>query len=184
MLACLVLKTVKWEKLMMRSLVSSEPTLSKAMHKRIKLLLCIAQGQGIPLVVLFWGCGCKYPLGQVKTQIFFKRCLTLPLHLCTALKKPAITKKHDDAPDAVVGAGAGPGVGVVDGPGGQGLSLDQPRLQQDRVEGRVAMIAPLGIVKQAEQAVVFEEDNKAGIKADELGEQQRQLRGTEYTTSL
>lgn len=101
-----------------------------------------------------------------------------------ALKKPAITKKRDEAPDVVVGAGAGPGVGVADGPGGQGLSLDQPRLQHDRVEGRAAMIAAPGIVKQAEKTVVFEEDNKAGVKADELGEQQRQLRGTEGTTSF
>ncbi|XP_036950400.1 protein GOLM2 isoform X3 [Acanthopagrus latus] len=92
-----------------------------------------------------------------------------------ALKKPAITQKHDEAPDAVVGAGAGPGVGAADGPGGQGLSLDQPRLQQDRVDSRAAVIAPQGIVKQADKTVVFEEDNKAGIKADELGEQQRQL---------
>ncbi|XP_008279598.1 protein CASC4 isoform X1 [Stegastes partitus] len=92
-----------------------------------------------------------------------------------ALKKPAITQKHDEAPDAVVGAGAGPGLGAADGPGGQGLLLDQPRLQQDRVDGRAAAIAPPG-VKQADKPVVFEEDNKAGIKADELGEQQRQLR--------
>ncbi|XP_042350757.1 protein GOLM2 isoform X2 [Plectropomus leopardus] len=93
-----------------------------------------------------------------------------------ALKKPAITQKHDEAPDVVVGAGAGPGVGAADGPGGQGLSLDQPRLQQDRVEGRAAGVAPLGIIKPADKPIVFEEDNKAGIKADELGEQQRQLR--------
>lgn len=92
-----------------------------------------------------------------------------------ALKKPAITQKHDEAPDVVVGAGAGPGLGVADGPGGQGLSLDQPRLQQDRVDGRAAVIAPPGAIK-ADKPVVFEEDNKAGIKADELGEQQRQLR--------
>ncbi|XP_044057412.1 protein GOLM2 isoform X4 [Siniperca chuatsi] len=92
-----------------------------------------------------------------------------------ALKKPAITQKHDDVPDVVVGAGAGPGVGAADGPGGQGLALDQPRLQQDRVEGRAAVVAPPGIVKQADKLIVFEEDNKAGIKADELGEQQRQL---------
>ncbi|XP_068446982.1 protein GOLM2 isoform X3 [Clinocottus analis] len=94
-----------------------------------------------------------------------------------ALKKPAITQKHDEAPDVVVGAGAGPGPGVeaADGPGGQGLSLDQPRLQQDRVEGRAAVVAPPSIIKQADKPIVFEEDNKAGIKADELGEQQRQL---------
>nr|XP_046244951.1 protein GOLM2 isoform X2 [Scatophagus argus] len=93
-----------------------------------------------------------------------------------ALKKPAITQKQVDAPDVVVGAGVGPGVGAADGPGGQGLSLDQPKLQQDKVDGRAAVVAPPGIVKQAGKAVVFEEDNKAGIKADELGEQQRQLR--------
>ncbi|XP_053191887.1 protein GOLM2 isoform X2 [Scomber japonicus] len=92
-----------------------------------------------------------------------------------ALKKPAITQKHDEAPDVVVGAGAGPGVGAADGPGGQGLSLDQPRLQQDRVEGRAALLAPPSVNKQADKPIVFEEDNKAGIKADELGEQQRQL---------
>uniref|UniRef100_A0A3Q1G7K2 Protein GOLM2 n=1 Tax=Acanthochromis polyacanthus TaxID=80966 RepID=A0A3Q1G7K2_9TELE len=91
-----------------------------------------------------------------------------------ALKKPAITQKHDEAPDLVVGAGAGPGLGAADGPGG--LLLDQPRLQQDRVDGRAAVIAPPGANK-ADKPVVFEEDNKAGIKADELGEQQRQLRG-------
>ncbi|KAM3625628.1 uncharacterized protein V6R79_015039 [Siganus canaliculatus] len=96
-----------------------------------------------------------------------------------ALKKPAITQKQVEAPDVVVGAGAGPGPGVdtADGVGAQGLSLDQPRLQQDRVEVNAAGAAPLGVVKQAEKAVVFEEDNKAGIKADEFGEQQRQLRG-------
>lgn len=80
----------------------------------------------------------------------------------------------------VVGAGAGPVVGAADRP----RSLDQPRLQQDRVEGQAAVIAPPGIVKQAVKAVVFEENNKAVIKADELGEQQRQLRGTESTTSF
>lgn len=81
----------------------------------------------------------------------------------------------------VVGAGAGPG---ADSPGGQGLSLDQPRLQQNRVEGLAAVVAPLGIIKQADKPIVFEEDDKAGIKADELGEQQRQLLGTVCTTSL
>lgn len=91
-----------------------------------------------------------------------------------ALKKPAITQKHDEAPDMVVGAGAGPGVGAADGPGGQGLSLDQPGLQQDRVEARAVIEIP-SIIKQADKPIVFEEDNKAVIKADELGEQQKQM---------
>lgn len=106
----------------------------------------------------------------------------MPLHFSTALKKPAITQKHDEAPDVVVGGGAGPVVGAADGPGGQGLSLDEPRLQQDRVEDRAAVVELPGIIKQADKPIVFEEDNKAGIKADELGEQQRQLQGTVSTT--
>lgn len=100
-------------------------------------------------------------------------------YLPTALKKPAITQKHRD----VVAAGAEPGLGAADGPGGQGLSLDQPRLQLDRVEGRAAVIAPPGIIRQADKTIVFEEDNKVGIKADELGEQQRQIQGTRLTIS-
>lgn len=88
-----------------------------------------------------------------------------------ALKKPAITKKQDEAHD-VEGAFAGPGVGAADGPGGQGLSLDQPRLQQDRVEGQAAVVVAKG--PKQDKPVVFEE-NKASIRADELGEQQRQL---------
>lgn len=112
----------------------------------------------------------------------------LPLNSSAALKKPAITQKHNEVPDAVVGAGAGPGpgpgVGAADGPGGQGLSLDQPGLQQDRVEGQAVVVAPPGINKQAGKPMVFEEDNKAGMKADELGEQQRQIQGTECSTFL
>ncbi|XP_060893000.1 protein GOLM2 [Labrus mixtus] len=91
-----------------------------------------------------------------------------------ALKKPAITQKHEDAPESVVGAGAGPRVGAADGPGAQALSLDEPRLQ-DRVETRGKVVAAPGVMKQADKPIVFEEDNKAGIKADELGEQQRQI---------
>ncbi|XP_061831223.1 protein GOLM2-like isoform X1 [Nerophis lumbriciformis] len=92
------------------------------------------------------------------------------------LKKPAITQQRDEAPDVLVGAGAGPGMGAADGPGGQGLSLDQPQLQHDRVEVQAAVIAPPGVIKMADKTIVFEEDNKADIKADELGEQQRQIR--------
>lgn len=83
----------------------------------------------------------------------------------------------------MVGGGAGPGVGAADGPGGQGLSLNLLGLQQDRVEGRAAMIAPPEIVKPAEKVVVFEEDNKAGLRADELGEQQKQLGGARSSAS-
>uniref|UniRef100_A0A1A8MGW5 Protein GOLM2 n=1 Tax=Nothobranchius pienaari TaxID=704102 RepID=A0A1A8MGW5_9TELE len=89
-----------------------------------------------------------------------------------ALKKPAITQKHDEGPDA---AGAEPGLGAADGPGGQGLSLDQPRLQQDRLEAQAVGVAPLSLNKQADKPVVLEEHNKVAIKADELGEQQRQI---------
>ncbi|XP_041650409.1 protein GOLM2 isoform X2 [Cheilinus undulatus] len=86
-----------------------------------------------------------------------------------ALKKPAITIKHDT--EVALRPGAGQRVGAADGPGGQALALDQPKLQ-DRAE---AQAAAQGILKQADKPIVFEEDNKAGIKADELGEQQRQL---------
>ncbi|XP_028999499.1 protein GOLM2 isoform X2 [Betta splendens] len=90
-----------------------------------------------------------------------------------ALKKPAITQKHGDAPGLALGAEAG--VGAADGLRGQGLALDQPNLQQERGEGRGAVFAPPGAMKQADKPIVFEEDNKAGVKADELGEQQKQL---------
>lgn len=126
------------------------------------------QGQG----VLFPFCVIECNVVLPSKLSYFATLLSI------ALKKPAITQKHDEVPDVVVGAGAGPGVGAADGPGGQGLSLDQPRLQQDRVEGRETLRAPPGVNKQADKPIVFEEDNKAGIKADELGEQQRQLRGT------
>lgn len=88
----------------------------------------------------------------------------------TALKKPAITQKRQEAQEMVVGAGAGDGLRA------QGLSLDLPGLQHDRAEVRAVGVAPPAL-RQAEKAVVFEEHNKAGIKADELGEQQRQIQG-------
>lgn len=93
---------------------------------------------------------------------------SLFLFFPTALKKPAITQKRHQ--EVVVGAGA------ADGLGAQSLSLDLPRLQQDRAEGRAVGAAPPA-ARQAEKAVVFEENNKAAIKADELGEQQRQIQG-------
>ncbi|XP_015240455.1 PREDICTED: protein CASC4 isoform X2 [Cyprinodon variegatus] len=90
------------------------------------------------------------------------------------LKKPAITQKHNDAPEVGAAAGVNPEPEAADGRGGQGLLLDQPRLQQDRLEGRAAGLAPPLVIKQGDKPEVFEEDNKAGVKADELGEQQRQ----------
>uniref|UniRef100_A0A3Q3KAQ3 Protein GOLM2 n=1 Tax=Monopterus albus TaxID=43700 RepID=A0A3Q3KAQ3_MONAL len=78
-----------------------------------------------------------------------------------ALKKSGINPKHDEAPDVVVEGGAGPGVG--------------PKLQQDRMEGQAVGVAPPGSNKQADKPIVFEEDNKGRIKADELGEEQRQI---------
>ncbi|CAF99685.1 unnamed protein product [Tetraodon nigroviridis] len=90
-----------------------------------------------------------------------------------ALRKPAITQKRHQAQE--VGAA---GAGAADGPGAQSLALDLPRLQQDRVEGRAVGAAPPA-ARQAERAVVFEENNKAAIKADELGEQQRQIQAPE-----
>ncbi|XP_047219859.1 protein GOLM2 isoform X4 [Girardinichthys multiradiatus] len=91
-----------------------------------------------------------------------------------ALKKPAITQKHNEAPDVGAAAGADPGLEAADSPG-QDLLLDQPRLQQDRLEVRAAGLASPVIIKQGDKPIVFEEDNKADIKADELGEQQRQI---------
>lgn len=95
--------------------------------------------------------------------------------LFPGLKRPPITQKHDEPPDAAVGADGGPGAGAADGPGGRGLSLDEPRLQLDKVEGQAEAIA--GGIRQADKPIVFEEDNKAGIKADELGEEQKQVQG-------
>lgn len=100
------------------------------------------------------------------------------------MKKPAITLKRDKAPDVILGAGAGPGVGAADGPGAQGLSLDQPRLQQDRGEGQAAVIAAPGVINLADKPIIFEEDNKSDIKADEMGEQQKQLGGKICTPTI
>lgn len=99
------------------------------------------------------------------------------------MKKPAITQKQNEAPDVGAAAGAGPGPEAADGAGGQSMLLDQPRLQQDRLEGRAVGLAPPVIIKQEDKPIVFEEDNKAGIKADELGEQQRQIPGTVWLCS-
>ena len=80
-------------------------------------------------------------------------------------------------------------VGRREAAGGRGLSLDLPRLQQEKLpaEVRAVVAPPPNLVEQQPQAVgdkpiLFDEDNKAGIKADELGEQHRQARGTACTS--
>ncbi|XP_034047577.1 protein CASC4 isoform X2 [Thalassophryne amazonica] len=85
-----------------------------------------------------------------------------------ALKKPSVTR------NVVPGINVKPKFGIADGPEAQRLSLDQPKLQHHKMEDKVA--APADHVKQVSKAVVFEENNKIDIKADEFGEQQRQLK--------
>ncbi|XP_068616936.1 protein GOLM2 isoform X2 [Brachionichthys hirsutus] len=85
------------------------------------------------------------------------------------LKEPAVVGEQMEDPFP----GPGQGVGAADGL--RGLSLDWPRLQRDGAEAD-AKPKSLIVVKQAQKSAVFEEDGKDGIQADELGEQQRQLR--------
>ncbi|XP_028812413.1 protein CASC4 isoform X2 [Denticeps clupeoides] len=93
------------------------------------------------------------------------------------LKKPAITVKQVPEPpvkeDRVAGGGLSDGgaAGVADG-AGRGPPLDQPHAPRNDVPLREQQAPPA----QAERPVLFDEDNKAGGHADELGEQQRQLR--------
>nr|XP_046202123.1 protein GOLM2 isoform X2 [Oncorhynchus gorbuscha] len=97
-----------------------------------------------------------------------------------ALKKPAITQNHIEIPDnglREVGAGMGAGEGA-----GRDLSLDRPVLQiQDKViglglEGRVGVLQQQPPQAVADRPILFDEDNKAAIQADEFGEQHRPLR--------
>uniref|UniRef100_A0A3P9AAH5 Protein GOLM2 n=1 Tax=Esox lucius TaxID=8010 RepID=A0A3P9AAH5_ESOLU len=94
-----------------------------------------------------------------------------------ALKKPAITHNHIEIPDPglrEVGAGAGEGAG-------QGLSLDRPVLQiQDKalrlgMEGQPAAFQQQPPQPVADRPILFDEDNKAAVQADEFGEQKGQL---------
>ncbi|CAL8350432.1 unnamed protein product [Merluccius merluccius] len=111
------------------------------------------------------------------------------------VKKAAIIQKHE-APKVApaVGAVVPPAKGFRE----RTLALDQPLLQQDRVgpgggaggggeeeaeEQAVvaAVVPPPGHVKQlvpqavVDKPVLFDEDNKAAMQADEFGEQNRQL---------
>ncbi|XP_029494891.1 protein GOLM2 isoform X1 [Oncorhynchus nerka] len=97
-----------------------------------------------------------------------------------ALKKPAITQNHIEIPDTglrEVGAGMGAGEGA-----GRDLSLDRPVLQiQDKIiglglEGRVGVLQQQPPQAVADRPILFDEDNKAAIQADEFGEQHRPLR--------
>ncbi|XP_023857521.1 protein GOLM2 isoform X2 [Salvelinus sp. IW2-2015] len=99
-----------------------------------------------------------------------------------ALKKPAITQNHIEIPDTGLReVGAGMGAGAGEG-AGRDLSLDRPVLQiQDKVLG-LGMDGRAGALQQqppqavADRPILFDEDNKAAIQADEFGEQHRPLR--------
>uniref|UniRef100_A0A4W5PVU7 Protein GOLM2 n=1 Tax=Hucho hucho TaxID=62062 RepID=A0A4W5PVU7_9TELE len=101
-----------------------------------------------------------------------------------ALKKPAITQNHIEIPDTglrEVGAGMGAGAGAGEG-AGRDLSLDRPALQiQDKVlglgmEGRAGALQQQPPQAVADRPILFDEDKKAAIQADEFGEQHRQFR--------
>ncbi|XP_039522814.1 protein GOLM2 isoform X1 [Pimephales promelas] len=104
-----------------------------------------------------------------------------------ALKKPAITpQKHMEPAEAAAllkeeraGFGAGAGAGARPGDDlANGQLLDRPDIPHDENLRLGNHDAP--VLQQVPKAVVdrpmlFDEDNKAGIKADEFGEQRRQL---------
>nr|XP_046205494.1 protein GOLM2-like isoform X2 [Oncorhynchus gorbuscha] len=99
-----------------------------------------------------------------------------------ALKKPAITQNHIELPDTGLReVGAGMGAGAGEG-AGRDLSLDLPVLQiQDKVlglgkEGRAGALQQQPPQAVADRPILFDEDNKAAIQADEFGEQHRPLR--------
>ncbi|KAK7176472.1 hypothetical protein R3I93_000646 [Phoxinus phoxinus] len=100
-----------------------------------------------------------------------------------ALKKPAITpQKHIEPAEAAAllkeekagfGAGARPGYDLA-----HGQPLDRPDIPHD--ENLDLGNHDVPVLQQVPKAVadkpmLFDEDNKAGIKADEFGEQRRQL---------
>ncbi|XP_029623105.1 protein CASC4 isoform X3 [Salmo trutta] len=85
-----------------------------------------------------------------------------------ALKKPAITQNHVEIPDT----------GLREVGAGRDLSLDRPVIQ-DKVlgmEGRAGALQQQPPQAVADRPILFDEDNKAAIQADEFGEQHRQLR--------
>ncbi|XP_052336839.1 protein GOLM2-like isoform X2 [Oncorhynchus keta] len=98
-----------------------------------------------------------------------------------ALKKPAITQNHIEPDTGLREVGAGMGAGAGEG-AGRDLSLDLPVLQiQDKVlglgkEGRAGALQQQPPQAVADRPILFDEDNKAAIQADEFGEQHRPLR--------
>ncbi|KAI7790678.1 protein GOLM2 isoform X2 [Triplophysa rosa] len=99
-----------------------------------------------------------------------------------ALKKPAITQKHMEPAEAAAllkeeRAGLGAGALPVDDLA-RGQPLDRPDMPHDESlrlgnhEGPVQQQVPKPV---ADKPMLFDEDNKVAIKADEFGEQRRQL---------
>ncbi|XP_023670918.1 protein GOLM2 [Paramormyrops kingsleyae] len=95
-----------------------------------------------------------------------------------APKKPAITQKHIPVSEvgADVGEGAEPAQDVSqerhDHPGDN--ALDLAGLEQHSPGNEGAGLQPLQAV--ADQPVVFDQDNKASVRADELGEHHGQIK--------
>nr|XP_055059442.1 protein GOLM2 isoform X1 [Misgurnus anguillicaudatus] len=99
-----------------------------------------------------------------------------------ALKKPAITQKHmEPAEAAAMLKEERAGLAALARPGddhARGQPLDQPDVPHDeslhlrKHEGLVQQQVPKPV---ADKPMLFDEDNKVGIKADEFGEQRRQL---------
>ncbi|XP_055059450.2 protein GOLM2 isoform X2 [Misgurnus anguillicaudatus] len=99
-----------------------------------------------------------------------------------ALKKPAITQKHmEPAEAAAMLKEERAGLAALARPGddhARGQPLDQPDVPHDeslhlrKHEGLVQQQVPKPV---ADKPMLFDEDNKVAIKADEFGEQRRQL---------
>ncbi len=115
--------------------------------------------------------------------------ILIHIHVSPALKKPAITpQKHMEPAEAEamlkeVRAGFGAGAGAGARPGddlARGEPLDRPDLPHDENLNLGNNDMPLQ--QQLPNPVIdkpmlFDKDNKAVIKADEFGEQRRQLGG-------
>lgn len=106
-----------------------------------------------------------------------------------ALKKPAITpQKHMEPAEAAAllkeeraGFGAGAGAGARPGDDlARGQPLDRPDMPRDEnlhLENNNIPLQQQVPNPVADKPMLFDKDSKAGIKADEFGEQRRQLGG-------